>query len=124
MFIEGNFKDGNPDTSGNVKIRYSNGDVYEGTIYNRYKSGKGKIHYINGDLYEGEWLYDKREGQGKFYIKSEDITIEGLFVNDEIKTGKLIDKFGNIHTTLEDELCPGKFVNGKLNGKVKIEYAS
>ncbi|CDW74010.1 UNKNOWN [Stylonychia lemnae] len=59
VIIEGNFKDGAPDTNGNFKIRYSNGDVYEGNIQNRHKNGKGKLHYINGDLYEGEWHNDK-----------------------------------------------------------------
>ena len=72
-FIEGPFKDGQPDSQGNFKIRYGNGDVYEGGMLNRKKSGKGKLYYSNGDLYEGEFIYDKKEGKGKFYIKSEDI---------------------------------------------------
>jgi hypothetical protein len=41
-------------------------------------------------------------------------------VNDEIATGRMFDKYGNVYNTIES----GKFVKGKLQGKVKIEYSS
>ena len=34
----------------------------------------------------------------------------------------MIDKAGNIYTTIFDEEKPGKFNKGKLQGKVKVEY--
>jgi hypothetical protein len=77
MIIEGVFKEGKPDVSGNFKIRFANGEVYEGFIVNKKKNGKGKLYYVSGDFYEGEWVNNKREGRGKFYIKSEDVMIEG-----------------------------------------------
>jgi len=91
--IEGSFKESEPDPlGGNFKVRYPNGDVYEGNMLNRKKNGKGKLYYINGDVYEGEWVNDKREGKGKFYIKSEDSHIDGHFQNDEVQYGKMLDK--------------------------------
>eukprot|EP00347_Sterkiella_histriomuscorum_P005372 403356865 len=128
LIIEGSFKDGKPDhQQGNFKIRYENGDVYEGNMLAKKKSGKGKLYYINGDIYEGEWLLDKREGKGKFYIKSEDIQIDGQFVNDEVQSGKMIDKIGNVYITQEDNTDHnnhGRFVKGKLHGKVKIDFSN
>lgn len=124
LITEGPFKEGVLDSHGNFKIRYPNGDVYEGSMLNHKKSGKGKLFYANGDLYEGEWVSNKREGAGKFYIKSEDMTIDGVFKNDEILRGKMTDKFGNFFLTLDDGSNPGRFVDGKLHGKVKIQYAN
>lgn len=62
MIIDGQFKEGKPDINGNFKIRYSNGDVYEGHISNKRRNGRGKFYYSNGDSYEGDWLNNKREG--------------------------------------------------------------
>ena len=52
------------------------------------------------------------------------MTIEGVFKNDEILRGKMTDKFGNVFLTLDDGSNPGRFVDGKLHGKVKIQYAN
>lgn len=124
LITEGTFKDGKLDTQGFVRIRYPNGNVYEGYLQSNKKNGKGKLYYSNGDVYEGEWVNNKREGSGNFYIKSEDTTIEGHFNNDEIVRGKLIDKAGNVYTTLEDDNIPGRFVSGKLHGKIRIQYSN
>lgn len=44
-FLEGHFKDGIPDSNGNCRIRYSNGDAYEGSISHSKRHGKGKLYY-------------------------------------------------------------------------------
>ena len=79
IIIEGLFKEGLVDNQGMAKIRFANGDIYEGGIANQKRQGKGKLYYQNGDYYEGEWALNKRDGKGKFYIKAEDLTIEGTF---------------------------------------------
>ena len=62
MIIEGPFINYKPDSSGNFKVRYPNGEVYEGSMSNLKRNGKGKNYYINGDWYEGDWLSNKRVG--------------------------------------------------------------
>lgn len=127
IIIEGIFNDGKLDSSGSFKIRYANGDIYEGQIENHKMAGKGKFYHINGDIYEGDWVNDKRDGKGKFYVKSDDIMIEGEFTNNEIISGKITDKEGNVFTTSKDPKDShndGRFLKGKLFGRVKIEYAN
>lgn len=54
-------------------------------------------------------------------IKAEGIIVEGIFKNDDLINGKLIDRDNNIFLTVnEDEKMPGHFVNGKLTGRIKI----
>ena len=36
------------------------------------KKGKGKVKYKNGDYYEGDWKNDKKEGKGKMKYKNDD----------------------------------------------------
>jgi hypothetical protein len=52
------------------------------------------------------------------------MTIEGQFMNDEIQKGRLTDRFGNVFTTMDDDTNPGRFIKGKLNGRVKILYSN
>ena len=64
--VSGVFKDGESDSSvlSDFKIRYSNGDIYEGSILNMQRNGKGKMYsnLSHEDVYEGEWKADKRDG--------------------------------------------------------------
>ena len=66
------------------------------------RDGRGKYYYKNGDIYEGDWKMNKREGKGKFYVKESDVIIEGDFVKDEVKNGKLTDNDGNVFSPLKD----------------------
>lgn len=125
LIVEGSFKDGEIDSAnGLFRIRYSNGDVYEGSLLNKKKHGKGKLYYTNGDFYDGEWHRDKREGKGKFYIKIEEMMIDGTFVNDEVVNGKMLCRHGTVFSAIDDETNPGRFEKGKLEGKVRIDYAN
>lgn len=80
--------------------------------------------FPNGDWYEGDWLTNKRHGRGIFFIKKENTTIDGTFRFDILIQGKLGDSVGNIFLTVDDDSQPGKFENGKLNGRIKVEYAN
>ena len=48
-----------------MKIRYDNGDIYEGAIVDNKKHGKGKLTYVNGNFEEGNFVNDKLNGIGK-----------------------------------------------------------
>ena len=81
---------------------YPNGDQYEGLMNDFKRYGKGKHQYNNGDIYEGEWKNNKRDGNGSLFIKSNEIWYEGLFKEDEIISGKVIDSQENKFETITD----------------------
>ena len=62
-FYEGYALDGKPHGKG--KVKWDNGDTYDGEWKNGLKEGYGVYQWSNGDRYEGEWDADTMEGQGK-----------------------------------------------------------
>ena len=51
---------------GLCKIKYTNGNIFEGSMIKGTISGKGKITYTNGDVYEGGFLENKCSGEGNY----------------------------------------------------------
>jgi cytochrome b involved in lipid metabolism len=45
----------------------------------------------NNNRYEGEWAEGKKNGTGKYYFLNKGQLLEGFWVNDINKTGKLIN---------------------------------
>jgi len=59
---------------GNGKMRYDNGNEYDGQWKNNKRDGKGITRYASGNVYIGMWKGGKRHGFGVFHIeKSGDI---------------------------------------------------
>lgn len=88
-------------------VRYKDGAIYEGEMYNGKRHGKGKLTIYNKDVYEGYFSNDKYHGKGK-YISTKGFVVEGNFVNGSFTgKGKVIHENGRI-----DE---GDFVDGVLN---------
>lgn len=59
---------------GNGKMRYDNGNEYEGEWKNNKRDGKGTTRYASENVYIGMWKGGKRHGFGVFHIsKSGDI---------------------------------------------------
>lgn len=105
---EEDFLSGFLNVSGNGKIVYPNGGIYEGELDKNKRSGVGTMTYANKTVYEGEWSYDKQNGQGKM------IYPDGSFFEGEWRYGKR--KKGKI------VFCDGSEYDGEwlLNGlKVK-----
>jgi len=69
-------------------------DKYIGTLNGGKKDGYGKLIYKSGNLYEGEFKNDKRHGKGKITYTEYNITLEGIWINDE-KVGKGIFTWPN-----------------------------
>jgi len=69
-------------STGEYKITYKNGDVYEGYLVNDKRNGKGKYTYANGDVYEGGYVNDLQNGKGKYTFKSGNV-FEGEWVDDK-----------------------------------------
>lgn len=66
--IEGNFVNGCLEIC-RVRVRYRNGEIYEGRWKSDMRDGKGVHYYSDGDVYEGAWSNDKREGQGRIFFR-------------------------------------------------------
>jgi len=101
----------------NVKIIYTNGDIYEGSI----KDGKkmyGELTFKTG-FYDGEWKDDKRHGEGKSQVN--DSYYEGKWKDDK-RHGKGV-LLGIYDGEWEDDKMHGKgklFINnGVYKGDMK-----
>ena len=67
-------------------INYSNGDRYEGPIYEGRKNGKGVYYFKNGDKIFGNFIGDKLRGRVNYYYKNGD-TREGEMINGKLNGG-------------------------------------
>ena len=67
---------------GHGKLTFFNGDVYEGSFLNGYRSGTGRYTYINGDIYEGRFKNGCKDGKGVYRYQASGAVYEGSYVND------------------------------------------
>eukprot|EP00347_Sterkiella_histriomuscorum_P014334 403361268 len=65
LVSNGEFRIYNP-ASDMITVFYKNGDVYHGLQY----TGQGKIKYANGDSYEGEFIYLIQHGKGVYTFQN------------------------------------------------------
>jgi len=94
--------------------------TYTGNCLNGHISGNGKITYVDGTIYNGEWKNDKYEGKGQLYLpdgSKYDCTWEKGY---KIGRGCYFDKAGNmIVKTFSNngtvEVNTGSLVNTKTN---------
>ena len=80
------------------KIKFNNGDSYEGNIINNLMEGKALYKYKNGDIFKGTFLKGKKkfgsltfnEGKNKYegYFENDKFSGEGILnINGEEKKG-------------------------------------
>lgn len=99
------------------KIRYSNGNKYEGQINKNYEfNGYGKFTHSNGSFYEGEYKNNRMHGYGKYVIYGNNNNIIASY-EGEYFDGKQTGKGIRIETSTQE----GIFNNGIL---VKSESVS
>ena len=91
------------------KIKYLNGDIYEGEIQNEKRKGYGINYFINGDRYEGWWENDLQNGTGTLFYNDGSLFI-GQWVN-----GKQ-NGMGSLYYNSGDKYY-GNFIEGEKNGK-------
>ena len=93
--------------------KYKDGGVYEGegTLLTKKRHGKGKMKYANGEIYEGEWRDDVCCGQGELYKPQgygRAYTYKGEWRDNKLNgEGVFTDPYTSY---------VGKFVDGKYNG--------
>jgi hypothetical protein len=121
IYYEGELKDNKFDKDidkniryGHGKMKYANGNIYEGEWKNNNKSGNGKMKYQNGSIYDGEWKKNKKNGKGKM-IYGIGHYYEGEWKND-MKDGK------GIYRTPDGVIYEGEWKDDKKNGNGKIKY--
>ncbi|MBC7918168.1 MAG: hypothetical protein H7Y28_10210 [Rhodoferax sp.] len=66
--------------SGNGRISWANGDVYDGDLKNGQRHGKGQFTWANGNRYNGDWVNDTPRGTG---------TLQ--FANGNLYEGEVVD---------------------------------
>ena len=95
--MEGRFE-GWKVSDGQVKILFSNGELYSGNFKDNSRNGVGVMYYSNGDIYEGEWEKDKRCKYSKL-VMADGSTFHAKFGedkdNDVIYEVTYDDKDGN-----------------------------
>ena len=95
-----------------VTFDYQNGDRYIGVMKNGQKSGQGKMLYANGNVYQGNWSLDKREGKGMLSWSPDDLSMvsfDGDWKDGSINgQGTMVFKNGDRYT--------GPFKLRQMNG--------
>ena len=103
--------------SGKVKVRYSNGDVYEGFLENSgLKSGQGTYTFASGNKYVGEFKDDNFNGQGT-YTWTNGNKYVGEFKDDK-RNGQ------GTYTYASGDKYVGEHKDGKRNGQGTFTFAS
>jgi len=95
--------------SGKVKISWSNGNQFEGTLVQGSKEGKGKFTWSSGQRYTGDWAHDMPNGKGTF-IFPDGSRYEGE-VRDGMPHGYGSTRFRN------GVVYTGEWARGKSHGR-------
>ena len=80
-------------------MKYKNGDLFQGYMYNGEMEGKGIMIYQKGYIYEGYWKNNKKEGKDIIKYKNREI-FNGNWENGEKLKGK--SEYNN--NILEDKI--------------------
>lgn len=99
-------------------IEYSNGDYYDGEIFDDEPSGKGKMIYASGDTYEGDWAGVKDTAKVNKPIK---MVIYSLVIGVMMKSVDLeLTLMQVVMFTLVIMICLAQRVKEKLFIKMAI----
>jgi len=102
--------------SGEGKITWAVGDVYEGTIVRGKRHGAGRFTWANGQFYEGTWVHDVATGKGKLRMSSGDL-FEGDVVDGRPEgQGRMLYASGDRYE--------GQIVQGEPHGKGVYDWVS
>jgi hypothetical protein len=125
--------------SGNGRVLWESGDVFEGTMVKGLRTGKGTFTWANGQRYEGDWVGDKPTGRatvhftngndydgpvvdavpqgiGRMRYPSGD-TFEGYFkAGEPDQTGVYVWRNGQRYD--------GSWKNGRPEGQGKLKFAT
>ncbi|KAG7351879.1 phosphatidylinositol-4-phosphate 5-kinase [Nitzschia inconspicua] len=115
----------------NATIKYSDGQIYRGSVRNGLRSGNGHNVWPDGQEYKGEWYQNSRNGRGTHSWK-DGRTVTGDWMNGHLHgriyflwpngasfdgSAKMGKKDGRgVHTWADGKVYNGHYFNGKENG--------
>lgn len=70
---------------GKGTYEWKDGHKYDGEFVNGEREGQGTYIWSSGEKYVGQWSAGKRNGEGILYDKDNNISYEGLWLDDKIK---------------------------------------
>jgi hypothetical protein len=125
--------------TGQVRFRWDNGDVFDGTMLEGKRNGKGKMVWASGQTYDGDWRDDIATGEGSLVFVNGD-RYQGQVVNG-IPQGRGRKQFANgdtyegnfdrgiadgegVHTQKDGSRYTGQFKAGIKHGSGKYAWAS
>eukprot|EP01015_Nassula_variabilis_P029214 TRINITY_DN6237_c0_g1_i5.p1 TRINITY_DN6237_c0_g1~~TRINITY_DN6237_c0_g1_i5.p1 ORF type:complete len:221 (-),score=45.43 TRINITY_DN6237_c0_g1_i5:38-700(-) len=103
-------------------------DYYEGERPNGVRNGSGKMKYQNGQVFEGNWKEDMREGHGVLYSGDMRIVYQGEWKNDKYEGKGIVNNLKRVEFSetfdFKDlakigeywDKYEGEFVNGMKHG--------
>jgi hypothetical protein len=125
--------------SGNGKITWANGDVFDGDLQKGQRHGKGLFIWANGNRYNGDWVEDSPRGTGILQFANGNL-YEGEVVNGTPKgKGRMAYASGDSYVGQFEAGVPqgkglyvwkngqqfeGDWANGKSNGQGRLKFAS
>ncbi|KAL4464624.1 hypothetical protein ABPG74_011185 [Tetrahymena malaccensis] len=125
---------------GQGKIKFKNGNTYEGELDNGMLHGKGKFRWANGVIYEGQFEYNTIKGVGTYQWPDTSTYTgqvlnglrhgQGTFVSPEGEaeyTGSWVEGLRNGNGTIKFKsgaVFEGQFVNGCKHGHGRMTYPS
>eukprot|EP01035_Chromulina_nebulosa_P027401 gene27401-36041_t len=112
---EGDYKDGLKHGFG--KMKFPNGDLYEGEWVENKIEGEGTYTYKkSGDIYSGSWVSNKKSGQGTLEFGSDSSMLVGTWIDGQITTGTWVLKGAAVYE--------GQFKLGRPFGEGKFNFES
>ena len=120
--FEGNFD--NDTVSGQGKLTYPHGSVYEGYFFDPrarsygwgHLNGKGKMTFTNGTVYEGDCKNDIMHGRGVFRYANGDV-YEGYWIYNQ-RHGQGVYRYAN------GDVYDGDWKDDKQHGRGKFTFAN
>jgi hypothetical protein len=128
-----------PTFSGTGRLRWANGDVFDGTLQNGKRQGKGLFVWGNGQRYKGDWVDDEPNGQAVIDFANGD-HYEGMAEHASPKgTGSMAYASGDrykgqfaagqpngtgAYVWKNGQKFEGDWKDGKPSGRGRLQYAS
>ena len=128
-----------PTYSGNGKVTWASGDVYEGTLVKGKRQGKGLFVWANGQRYDGDWIQDKPTGQARVQFANgnqfEGSTLEGIpqgqghmrYASGDSYTGTFEagePQGRGLYIWKSGQQFDGTWKNTRPNGQGKLKFAT
>lgn len=125
--------------SGQGKIMFPNGEVYDGAVVRGKRHGVGEFAWITGQRYKGDWVNDRPIGQGHLRFANGNL-FEGAVVDGQPEgQGRMIYASGDVYKGemrhgepngrgeyiwINGQRYDGPWLQGKATGKGMVTFAN